>query len=588
MKHTNCYIKDYPRPQFVRREWENLNGEWKFAFDDTNTGEQNNWNNGFASDVCIQVPFSYQTKASGLEIKERHDHIWYSREIDFDKTSERRILLNFEGSDYTTKVWVNGLYVGRHDGGYTRFSFDITNAVSVSDGPALVVVKCEDSYDATQPRGKQKWLKNPFGCWYTETNGMWKSVWAEYVSEVHLKSVKMTPNVDTFCMDMEAEVSGVCKNLTLTTEVSFGGRFVTSQTVGVGRDKFSFSTDMSCDGEPFKTRWWKMGDPALYDIVFTLRAGDTVLDTVGSYAGFRIFQTKKDGVVLNLWATYLKMVLEQGYTRDSGLTFPSEDAIVAELKTIQELGFNGVRVHQKIEDERFFYYADIMGIATWVEMPSTYEFRDAAVEKITGEWMQVVRQHYNHPSVLAWVPINESWGVSRILTSKREQHFSEALYYLTKAYDDMRPVISNDGWEHTKSDIITLHNYCQDPEKLYEFYKDIDRVLNNESMPYNSQGRLTFCDGYKYEGQPVMITEFAGIGYKTNGDDGWGYGDKVQNDEQFYRRLKELVRVVRENPRVSGYCITQITDVEAEINGLLDFDRNIKIDKQKMKDIVSQ
>ena len=536
------------------------------------------------------MPYSYQTSASGVGRAERHDYIWYRKEALRPACSaDSRLILWFEGSDYITKVWVNGIYIGKHEGGYCRFCFDITDAALKSAETYTLTVKCEDTYDAAQPRGKQKWMEKPYGCWYVETNGIWKTVWTEVVSADRIGRMKFTPNKTTYGVDFDAEITGDCRGLELVTQVSREGRLVAENTLVIVRDRFSYSIDLSDDHAQFKIEWWSMGHPALYDLKFVLKRDGKVIDEVGSYFGFRAFYAQKDTLVLNNGPTYLKMVLEQGYCRDSGMTYPDEESILHELELIKKLGFNGVRMHQKIEDERFFYYADILGIATWVEMPSAYEYRDATVDKAIAEWQEIVHQHYNHPSVLAWVPINESWGVPRIVNSEREQHFTQALYHLTKAYDPMRPVISNDGWEHTESDIITLHNYEQDPEVFGAFYRDLDKVLSGENISDYVQWRLPFAEGHGYRGQPVMITEFAGIGFDTEQTDGgWGYGSQVCTKEQFAERLSALVRAVRDNQRICGFCVTQITDVEAEINGLCNADRTPKADMDVLAKAIRQ
>ena len=592
MKHAACYRPGYPRPQFVREEWADLNGCWAFAFDDADAGEREGWPlRGIPQGQTIVVPFSYQTKASGIEDKKRHDVIWYEREtaIPASVREGKRLYLNFEGSDYVTKVWINGLYVGCHTGGYCRFGFDITReALAAETDTYRITVRCEDGYDATQPRGKQKWMDAPYGCWYVETNGLWKSVWSECVSATHIVRIRFEPNRETYAADFEAELADAV-GAELITEIRKDGRPVAENSVRILRDKVAYSIDLVNDYESFKIYWWNYENPALYDITFRLVKDGTVLDEVGSYFGFRAFYTQKDTIILNNGPTYLRMALEQGYYRDSGMTFSSEKEIVDELLLLKELGFNGVRMHQKIEDERFFYYADILGVATWVEMPSAYEFRDATVDKLSVEWVEVIHQHFNHPSVFAWVPFNESWGVPRISCNKREQHFTEAMYYLTKAYDNMRPVISNDGWEHTTTDIVTLHNYDQNPEKFGEFYAMMDRMLAGENIVDYSQWRLPFVSGYGYRSQPVMITEFAGIGYNTDRTSGgWGYGDKVMNGKAFAERLEGLVAKVRQNHRICGFCITQLTDVESEINGLCDADRKPKTDKNELAKAVKQ
>ncbi len=588
MKHANCYQKNYPRPQFVRKGWSDLNGKWDFAFDDANIGEKNGWyGKGFPKQMQITVPFSYQTEASGIGLIQRHDYIWYQREVAYDRRQlkNNQLLLWFEGSDYITKVWVNGRYVGQHRGGYCRFSFDITQQVLAGSADRYVLtVKCEDTYDATQPRGKQKSVDEPVGCWYVETNGLWKPVWTELVSPTRLEHIKFTPNKDSYAVDFEATMVGDLSDCVLQTELLLDGRRIALSAMAAVRDKFSFSLDAADDGDLFRRSVWSLEKPVIMDLKFTVLKAGKVVDEVGSYLGFRSFYAERDTLVMNTFPIYLRMVLEQGYCKRSGMTYGSEQEIIDELTLIRDLGFNGVRMHQKIEDERFFYYADMMGLATWVEMPSPYEFRDCTIDKLTAEWMEVVKQHYNHPSVLAWVPFNESWGVPRILTHRREQSFTLALYHLTKAYDGVRPVISNDGWEHTESDIITLHNYEQVPDKLGETYKDMDSILAGDNRAVYSQLRKPIVEGHCYRGQPVMLTEFAGIGFDLrNTKNGWGYGQSVKDQQELVQRLAGMVENIRKNDRICGFCITQITDVEAEINGLADMERNLKADKEALK-----
>lgn len=590
MKHASCYQKDYPRPQFVRKNWTNLNGKWDFVFDDQNIGEKECWFNNFPKQTQIKVPFSYQTEASGVCVQERHDNVWYQRRVEYDRKQlkNNKLLLWFEGSDYITKVWVNGRYVGKHIGGYCRFSFDVTNDVLQGDENNYVLtVKCEDTYDATQPRGKQKCVKDPVGCWYMETNGLWKTVWTEVVSSTRLEHIKFTPNKDTYALDFEVAIAGDLNDCLLQTEILTDGNIISQCTLKVVRDKFSFSLDAVNDADLFRLVRWNLDKPSIFDLKFTVIKNGKIVDEVGSYVGFRAFYVERDTIVMNSCPTYLRMVLEQGYFQKTGMTYADEQAIIDELTLIKSLGFNGVRMHQKIEDERFFYYADIMGIGTWVEMPSPYEFRDNTVDRLTTEWMEVVKQFYNHPSVLAWVPFNESWGVPRVLTNDKEQNFTLALYYLTKAYDNMRPVISNDGWEHTESDIITLHNYEQDPDELGEFYQDIENILNGANMPNYTQIRKPIVGGHKYRGQPIMITEFAGIGFNVqHTQNAWGYGSSVQDQQHFVSRLMGMIERIRQNNRICGFCVTQITDVYQEINGLADMDRKLKADVDSLKKVI--
>lgn len=577
MNHTACYKRGYPRPQFVRENWSNLNGKWLFCTDDDDIGEQNRWYEDLPATTQINVPFAYQTPLSEVNDQRFHKTVWYAKKHLFDKpTNGDRVLLNFEGVDHATKLWINGKYADAHVGGYCRFSVDVTDFLK-ENGEAYIVLKVVDDKRCDKPRGKQSWLDEPFGCWYTPTTGIWKDVWSEVVPQTRLQYVKMTPDGTNYNLHVRYELDNFQPGHTLKTTVRFRGKIVAEQSNLLVRETNTFAIDLSNDLDSFKIHWWTPENPQLYDIEFRLYNGDELTDKVSSYVGFRTFRTEGNKLLLNLNPVYLRMALEQGYWRNSGLTPPDENAIVNEIKLAKDLGFNGLRVHQKIEDERFFYYADTMGLLTFCEMPSFYEFTEyTAAKNVTDEWLDVVKQHYNHPSVVAWVPVNESWGVNRITFNDCEAHFTQTLYHLTKSLDPMRPVISNDGWEHTESDIVTFHNYCQDANMLAIFYDTLQDVLDGKNRVDYSNLRLPFAKGHRYNGQPVLIDEFAGIGFKNKSDDGWGYGDKVTAREQFVSRLSSLVATLTQHQDIAGFCITQITDVYQEINGLTDFDRVTK------------
>lgn len=568
--------KNYPRPQFVKNNWKLLNGKWCFAFDDLNIGESQKWYQNFPKQLEINVPYSYQTKDSGINQKDEHKYIWYCKEEYYEENLDnKRLLLNFEGCDYISKVWVNGVFVGSHKGGYTRFTFDITNMVKENNGKALIVVKSEDLKEAVQPRGKQTWLKEPFGCWYKETNGIWKSVWSEIVSPTYLTHMKITPCFDEYNVEFELNLNQIMANYFAKIEVFFKGQLISDTLVHLVRRITNIKLDMNNDLDGFRVHYWTPENPNLYDVKVSLFEKDTLKEEIFSYFGFRSFRSHKNCLLLNNNPIYSKMVLHQGYYRNSGLTATFED-MKNDILLAKKLGFNGIRMHQKIEDERFYYLADTLGMMIWCEMPSAYEFKDDTICNVMNEWQEVIKQNYNHPSIVAWVPLNESWGVPRIVLDSTNQHLAEALYHITKAYDKYRPTISNDGWEHANSDIVTLHNYVQSGSELTHFYSNLEDMLNGNHKIDYSQTRLPFANGYKYEGQPVIISEFAGIGYQNGTDKGWGYGDEVNSEEAYIERLTSMVKSIRNIDGVCGFCITQLTDVEQEINGLADIDRKLK------------
>lgn len=586
-----CYVKDYPRTQFVRDNWENLNGAWDFAFDDAHCGEREGWYKDFKGNMTIQVPFTYETKMSGIQDESRHDQIWYRRsfQVDGSRLEKENYLLHFEGSDFITKVWVNGQYVGDHRGGYARFSFDITDVVQ--DGENELVVKVEDSFDVQQPRGKQRWIDKNFGCWYVQTTGIWKTVWSEYVPKISLKSVKMTPNLQEHSLELEYEVEApeniMGEDLLVAASVSFKGVPVTKVITTVAAGHVETKADVFLRNNNFGLEWgvrtWSPEDPNLYDVKFQLLYQGNVEDTVASYFAMREIRIDGSNILLNGHPIYQRLILDQGYWKDSHLTPPSEEALVEDIDKIHALGYNGLRKHQKIEDERFLYWCDVKGMLVWSEMAAAYQYSDYAVSEFVSEWMEIVKQNYNHPCIITWTPFNESWGVSQIETRKSEQNFTEAVYYLTKSLDKYRPVIVNDGWEHTISDIITLHDYEEVGEVLKARYTEGKEEIMSTEI-YHCSGKSAFANGYSYKGQPVIISEYGGIAF-NNDDSGWGYGNKVNTKEEFIKRFDEITTAVKEIPYVCGFCYTQVSDVQQEINGMMDMERNFKVEPEIIKEI---
>lgn len=586
----NCYVKDYPRPQFVRKNWENLNGVWDFAFDDENKGERGKWFEKFPDARTIQVPFTYETKLSGIEDETRHDHVWYHRTISVDgsRLENGRYLLHFEGSDFETKLWVNGQYAGSHRGGYARFSFDITDLVK--DGENDLTVKVEDSFDIQQPRGKQRWIGKNFGCWYVQTTGIWKTVWSEYVPSVRLNRVKMTPDLEHYTLELEYEVEApeemLDGRLMVEAEISFKGRLINKVLTAVMANHMEAGANVfarKSDGMEWGVQTWSPEEPNLYDIRFRLLDQGEVLDEAGSYFAMREIRIDGPNILLNGRPLYQRLILDQGYWKDSHLTPPDEEALIEDIEKIQALGYNGLRKHQKTEDERFLYWCDVKGMLVWSEVPAAYQFTDYAVTEFTAEWVEIVKQNYNHPCIITWTPFNESWGVSHIKTERSQQHFTEAIYHLTKSLDRYRPVIVNDGWEHTVSDIITLHDYEEAGEILKKRYtKYQDEIFTNDVYHCNHKSAL--ANGYEYKGQPVIISEYGGIAF-NNDDSGWGYGNKVNTKEEFIRRFDEITTAVKELPYVCGFCYTQVSDVQQEINGLMDMERNFKVEPETIREI---
>lgn len=580
-----CYIKDYPRPQFVRKDWKSLNGEWNFVFDDNDEGETKKYFKEFPMDKKIIVPFTYETKLSGIEDESVHYIVWYNKKINISKEQlqNNKGILNFEGSDYKTKVWINGKYIGENIGAYSRFSFDIEKYVM--EGENDITMKVEDSLSKDQPRGKQKYKKESWKCWYIQTTGIWKTVWLEWVSKKYIKTVKITPRTDKVQLEIETNLSEQDiekQKYYIETEISFNGQILNNTKAIINNNYEKIEINIAKEGINHDIQKWSVNSPNLYDITYKLYCEDKVIDTAYSYFGIRDISIRGDKILLNSEELYLKLILDQGYWKESHLTPPSEDSLTKDIESVLAFGYNGIRKHQKVEDERFLYWCDVKGILVWGEMANCYNFDDNSLQNFTNEWIKVVKQNYNHPSIITWVPINESWGIPEVSTCEKEQNFATSLYYLTKAIDNTRPVISNDGWEHTISDIITIHDYKQDDELLYQEYTDKDMKVLNNFEEYNGKHRL-FANGYKYEGQPVIMSEYGGIA--INSEEGWGYGKQVKDEKELIQRFTKLTNAIKNIPYISGYCYTQLTDVQQEINGLMDAERNYKIEQSIIKNI---
>jgi len=578
-----CYKKGYPRPQLTRADWTDLNGIWDFAFDDGDVGLAQRWYDSFPTCRSIVVPFSYQCRASGIGDTAVHRVVWYRRTLDLDRAAlaERRLMLVFEGCDYHTDVWVDGRLAGSHDGGYTRFALDVTDLLGAN--PPVVTVRAYDAPDTAQPRGKQRWQDESYGCWYVPTTGIWKPVWMEVVDAVRITDLRLTPDVGQGCLDIQAQLTDAAVGSVLDIEVGLQGKALAHLAVGV--DGPQVKARVCLPGQElydWGLKLWSPLAPNLYDLDLRVIKDGQVRDRVGSYFGLRDVAIQGGDILVDGMPMYQRLILDQGYWADSGLTAPSEQALIDDLDRILALGYNGLRIHQKIEDERLLYWCDVKGLMVWSEMPAQYDFSPRAVAAFTAEWTAAVAQNYSHPSVIVWVPFNESWGLRTIRTDKAMQDFTVAIYHLTKALDPMRPVVSNDGWDQTVTDIVTLHDYQPDGPTLTERYTQFkDDIL---------AGRLFHCGdhaamvpGFGYHGQPVVISEFGGIA--MSGAAGWGYGETVADEAAFIKRFDAITTAIKRLPYVAGYCYTQLTDVQQEVNGLLDHDHGLKVDGELIRQI---
>jgi beta-galactosidase/beta-glucuronidase len=570
---------EYPQPQFQREQWLNLNGPWEFEFDDANVGLEENWAAGGRKFTrTIVVPFCFESKLSGIGDTTFHPWVWYRRSFTVPETWKgKRVLLHFGAVDYRAMVWVNGRYVGGHTGGHVPFSFDITP--HLQRGANTVTVRAEDPpTDRYVPRGKQYWEPKSRGIFYLRTTGIWQPVWIEAAGDSYLTKVRITPSNDG-TVRFEARIARPQPDLEFRAAIRFQDREVAS---GGARNDGPRALLALAVQEP---RLWSAGSPNLYDVTFELRRGGAILDRVQSYFGFRSVSTANGRVLINGRPVFLKMVLDQGYWPESTITPPSDEAIQYDIRMTKEMGFNGARKHQKLEDPRYLYWADRMGLYVSSEMANAYLFDEDYVQRFTAEWIEAVERDYNHPSIIMWVPINESWGVPD-LSDPRQQNHLKALYALTKSLDATRPVIDNDGWEHVDTtDLFAIHDYARTGDLLYEIYKDLGKT----GIPARRTGRSLLAPGYRYNGTPILLSEFGGIAYIPPGHqvppDAWGYAGVEKTAEAALARLRGLYEAIARIPEFAGLCYTQLTDVEQEINGLLTYDRKPKFDPKLVREI---
>ncbi|HZH62379.1 MAG TPA: glycoside hydrolase family 2 TIM barrel-domain containing protein, partial [Metabacillus sp.] len=432
------------------------------------------------------------------------------------------------------------------------------------------------------------WHEKSVSIFYTRTTGIWQTVWLEPVADTRINSIRWTPQIDQGDIDFEATVLGFNPQDSVELEVSilFKGEKISSDKYHVLENYFKRSinirnriTDRSnIHGSGW---YWTPETPNLFDVTITLYVNRVLVDKITSYFGMRKVSIDQGEFRLNNQRYYQKLILDQGYFPKGLLTAPTDEELKQDIILAKEMGFNGARKHQKVEDPRYMYWADRLGFLVWGEMANCSEYSEEAVERISSEWAEAVKRDYSHPCIVAWVPLNESWGISRVAFEKQQQHHSLAMYYLTKSLDTTRPVLSNEGWEHTISDICGIHNY-RPADEMKKAYETVESAVATTPAK-----RQIYANGFEYRGEPILITEYGGIAYEVDQSEGWGYS-AVRSSEQLVEEYKKQTEVLMQSPVIQGFCYTQLTDVEQEINGLLTYDRKPKCDLAKIKEINSQ
>ncbi|MBT2504061.1 glycoside hydrolase family 2 TIM barrel-domain containing protein [Curtobacterium sp. ISL-83] len=589
----------YPRPQVLRPRWADLDGTWSFR----NEGDDESWRSGFPDARDIVVPFPPESPASGIDEPGFHPVVWYARSITRDDLAAAgldgehpRLVLHFGAVDHRARVWIDGQFIGEHEGGHTPFAFDVTAALGTDpDAVHSLVVRAEDDpHDVTQPRGKQDWHEEPHAIWYRRTTGIWQTVWLEAVPTTAIQSLRWT-NTDHETVRLTVRLSGERRpGARLRVEARWEEQdehLATVETTLAGEtSEFEIVVPIARqgNGQAEDELHWSPETPHLVDATVTLIDPDgATVDTVASYFGVRTVGIDGGAFLLNGRRYDVRSVLNQGYWPESHLAAPSREALRREVELIKELGFTAARNHQKIEDPRFLYWADRLGLLVWGEAPGAYAFSSRAVQRLMREWMEAVERDASHPSIVTWVPANESWGVQHIRTDPAQQAYARSLADVTRALDPTRPVVSNDGWEHTNSDIITIHDYEGDGPRLAATYAD-DAARTRLVEGVGPADRRILVGGAVDRGQPVMLTEFGGVNYQPGAqrDDAWGYTTATDGDD-WITRITALYDGIRASAFLAGSCYTQLTDTMQETNGLLNADRSPKVPIEQIRRAVT-
>ena len=576
---------EYPRPQFVRNRWLNLNGEWEFAFDDANEGLQRGWHDGRKLPGRITVPYAYQTPLSGINDKSIHEYLWYARSFEIPDDWRGDLLLNFGAVDYSSILWINGQEVGHNQGGHVPFQFDIAPYIK-RGGVNRLTLRVEDKQDPGQPRGKQSVSGIPQEIDYYCTSGIWQTVWLEPVPSLRIEELRIITHAYRNVVEIIVYLHAPSADWRIEAEVTDDGRLVTR-----GEARTAVATGHLVLSIPY-AKLWSPESPHLYDLTVKLFDNAELLDEVKSYFGIRGIELRDGKFLLNGSSVYLQMILDQGYWPQSLLTAPSDEAMQTDIGWAKAFGFNGVRKHQKIEDPRWLYWCDRLGVMVWEEMPNAREWSLESEEKLSAEWQRAVRRDYNHPCIVAWVPVNESMGFPQLAQQHAGQYaFIERMVRTTRRLDDTRPVIDNDGWEHTDiADVCAIHDYSPSSEVLVKRYA---KTLEGGSLPAKVWigDKPLFARGSKYRGQPIILSEVGGFLAippdipPEERDVLYRFYDSFEKPEELVEKYRDLMRGIAQLSFLGGFCYTQLTDIEQEINGLLTYDRQPKVPAEEIAHI---
>jgi len=566
---------EYPRPQMVRNSWMNLNGIWDFEIDNEKIGIAKKFFKLSSLKDKIVVPFCPESKLSTIEHVDFMECIWYKRKITLPLDwKNKKILLHIGASDYKTTLWINSSYVGVHKGGYSSFTFDITSFLD--DNISTITIMVEDNIQSNlQPSGKQSKKLNSHGCYYSRTTGIWQSVWLESVSDTYISGFQFYPEPDSNRLKIKMNIEGDITNTKLYSKAFLNKTLEGSCEFDVIKSYFTFTLDLT------HIQLWDINNPILYDISFELLKNNISIDKVTSYFGLRNINFTNNVLLLNNKPIFLRLVLDQGFYPEGIYTAPSDEALKKDILLSKDCGFNGARLHEKIFDPRFLYWADKLGYMVWEEHANwglditTID----ALDNFLPEWSEAITRDFNHPCIIGWCPFNETWNRKED-NKPQNDNVLRKVYSLTKKLDETRPCIDTSGNFHVITDIYDIHDYEQDISIFKSHYAP---MITDKSKTYN-----THIDRQTYNGGAFFVSEYGGIKWSNNAKEGWGYGNAPKTEEEFINRYKQLTYTLLDNPHICGFCYTQLYDVEQELNGLYTYDRLPKFDMKIFKKINSK
>lgn len=584
--------QEYPRPTIVREQWLNLNGEWQFQPDPADIGLKNCWYDEPRFDHSIIVPFPIESEASEIHDLTPSAINWYARA--FERPADWQadcVRLNIGACDHWTRVFINGRDVGQHRGGYSPISLDISHALEV--GLNQIVIRVEDSLSWTQPRGKQagttKWPID-----YDTVTGIWQTVWLEPVSKLHINALHSQFNLERSELTCWIETSHQSQADVLI-ELCRDNQVLSSATANLNDRAEARGTLIISNPE-----LWSPQSPFLYDLRIRLLyreidneidSDNAYLDDIQSYVGLREIGTDKKNITLNGKPIYIRGVLDQGYFEKGWYTAVDDEILKRDVELTLALGFNCARKHQKIEDPRYLYWADRLGLLVWEEMPSGRVFSNELIRTLGHEWADIIKRDRQHPCIIAWVPFNESWGIWNQIDRPEQRAFVDGIVGITRAFDQSRLVVGNDGWEYSSGDLWTLHLYEGESSTLTERLDSLlahpSAAINGEDSPVGKKvGALPKAD---VKDLPIILTECGGIGFvpgHLKGDE-FAYGELPQSAHELAERFRTVAETITDARKLQGFVWTQLTDVQQEINGVLYFDRSPKFPMDEMRKIIT-